>query len=95
MKKVGLVLKPKLTQAKSLVHEIDAWLKAQGIPLVMDPRTAALCRDFGITDFEELHGDRHFGDDPAIVGGVARLQGRPVVVIGQEKGRSVAQKVAQ
>jgi NAD+ kinase len=54
MKKVGLVLKPKLTQAKSLVHEIHTWLKTQGIPLVMDPRTAALCRDFGITDFEEL-----------------------------------------
>jgi len=47
------------------------------------------------TDFEELHGDRHFGDDPAIVGGMARLMGRPVVVIGQEKGRSVPQKVAR
>lgn len=47
------------------------------------------------SDFEELHGDRHFGDDPAIVGGVARLGNRPVVVIGQEKGRTVAQKVAR
>lgn len=46
-------------------------------------------------DFEELHGDRHFGDDPAIVGGVARLGNRPVMVIGQEKGRTVAQKVAR
>jgi len=47
------------------------------------------------TDFEELHGDRHFGDDPAIVGGIGRLEGEPVVVIGQEKGRSVQQKVAR
>ncbi|ROS01032.1 acetyl-CoA carboxylase carboxyl transferase subunit alpha [Sinobacterium caligoides] len=47
------------------------------------------------TDFDELHGDRHFGDDKSIVGGLARLDGMPVVVIGQEKGRSVKDKVAR
>ena len=45
------------------------------------------------TDFDELHGDRRFGDDKAIVGGVARLNEKPVMVIGQEKGRSVKDKV--
>ncbi|PIE37345.1 MAG: acetyl-CoA carboxylase carboxyl transferase subunit alpha [Gammaproteobacteria bacterium] len=45
------------------------------------------------TEFDELHGDRHFGDDKAIVGGVARLNGEPVMVIGQEKGRAVKDKV--
>lgn len=45
------------------------------------------------TDFDELHGDRHFADDHAIVGGLARLDGMPVMVIGQEKGRSVQDKV--
>ena len=50
------------------------------IPLVFD-------------EFDELHGDRHFGDDKAIVGGVARLNDRPVMVIGQEKGRAVKDKV--
>ena len=45
------------------------------------------------TEFDELHGDRHFGDDNAIVGGVARLEGQSVMVIGQEKGRSVKDKV--
>lgn len=45
------------------------------------------------TDFDELHGDRHYADDAAIVGGFAKLDGRPVVVIGQEKGRSVKDKV--
>jgi len=45
------------------------------------------------TDFEELHGDRHFGDDKAIVGGVARLDGKPIMVIGEEKGRGVNEKV--
>jgi acetyl-CoA carboxylase carboxyl transferase subunit alpha len=44
-------------------------------------------------EFDELHGDRHFGDDRAIVGGVARLDGRSVMVIGQEKGRAVKDKV--
>ncbi len=45
------------------------------------------------TDFEELHGDRAFHDDHAIVGGVARLDDRPVLVIGQQKGRDTREKV--
>ncbi|HKK05165.1 MAG TPA: acetyl-CoA carboxylase carboxyl transferase subunit alpha [Gammaproteobacteria bacterium] len=45
------------------------------------------------TDFQELHGDRAFADDPAIVGGLARLDGRPVMVIGQQKGRDTKEKV--
>lgn len=45
------------------------------------------------TDFEELHGDRHFGDDAAIVCGMARFQGRPVMVIGQQKGRETKEKL--
>ncbi len=44
-------------------------------------------------EFDELHGDRRFGDDKAIVGGVARLDDKPVMVIGQEKGRAVKDKV--
>ncbi len=45
------------------------------------------------SEFDELHGDRHFADDPAIVGGVARLNDRPVMVIGHQKGRDVREKV--
>jgi acetyl-CoA carboxylase carboxyl transferase subunit alpha len=45
------------------------------------------------TEFDELHGDRHFADDNAIVGGIARIDGQPVMVIGQEKGRAVKEKV--
>ena len=44
-------------------------------------------------DFHELHGDRCFADDPAIVGGMARLQGRPVMVIGHQKGRGTQEKI--
>src|SRR5512136_2870646 len=45
------------------------------------------------TDFVELHGDRNFGDDHAIVGGLAKLDGEPVVVIGHQKGRDTKEKV--
>jgi len=45
------------------------------------------------TDFEELHGDRTFADDAAIVGGLARLNDRPVMVIGQQKGRDTKEKL--
>ncbi|MCF6808277.1 acetyl-CoA carboxylase carboxyl transferase subunit alpha [Thiotrichales bacterium 19S9-12] len=44
-------------------------------------------------DFEELHGDRNFGDDHAIVGGLATLSNRPVMVIGQQKGRTTKEKI--
>jgi acetyl-CoA carboxylase carboxyl transferase subunit alpha len=44
-------------------------------------------------DFDELHGDRRYADDPAIVGGTARLDGRPVMVIGHQKGREIKDKV--
>lgn len=49
---------------------------------------AALCQDFS-----ELHGDRRFGDDPALVGGLARFRGREVMVIGQHKGRDTKDKI--
>jgi acetyl-CoA carboxylase carboxyl transferase subunit alpha len=45
------------------------------------------------TDFQELHGDRNFADDAAIVGGVARINGRPVMVIGHQKGRDTTEKL--
>jgi len=45
------------------------------------------------TDFEELHGDRSYADDPSIVGGIARLDDRPVMVIGHQKGRDTREKV--
>lgn len=45
------------------------------------------------TDFDELHGDRNFADDAALVGGIARLNDAPVMVIGHQKGRDVKEKV--
>lgn len=49
--------------------------------------------DSVFTDFDELHGDRLYGDDSAIIGGLARLDGKPVVVIGHEKGRDTKEKI--
>ena len=46
-----------------------------------------------ITDFSEIHGDRHFGDDPAIVAGFGFFEGRPVTVVGEQKGRDTKQKL--
>jgi acetyl-CoA carboxylase carboxyl transferase subunit alpha len=45
------------------------------------------------TGFEELHGDRHFGDDQSIVGGMANFDGTPVMIIGQQKGRDTKEKL--
>ncbi len=49
--------------------------------------------DSVFTDLDELHGDRLYGDDSAIIGGLARLEGKPVVVIGHEKGRDTKEKI--
>ncbi len=46
-------------------------------------------------DWDELHGDRRFGDDKSIIAGVGRLNGQPVMVVGEEKGRSVKDKVSR
>jgi acetyl-CoA carboxylase carboxyl transferase subunit alpha len=45
------------------------------------------------TDFQEIHGDRNFGDDPAIVAGLAQFEGRPVMVVAEQKGRDTKQKL--
>ncbi|MXZ31842.1 MAG: acetyl-CoA carboxylase carboxyl transferase subunit alpha, partial [Gammaproteobacteria bacterium] len=49
--------------------------------------------DHIMTDFDELHGDRLYADDQAIVGGLAKIGGRPVMVIGHQKGRGTRAKV--
>jgi acetyl-CoA carboxylase carboxyl transferase subunit alpha len=45
------------------------------------------------TDFQEIHGDRYFGDDPAIVSGLARFEGHPVMLVAEQKGRNTKQKL--
>jgi acetyl-CoA carboxylase carboxyl transferase subunit alpha len=47
------------------------------------------------TEFEELHGDRKFGEDSALIGGLAKFKNKPVMVIGQEKGKSTEEKISR
>jgi acetyl-CoA carboxylase carboxyl transferase subunit alpha len=58
------------------------------------PHTRDLCRLL-FDDFIELHGDRLYGDDQAVVGGLARFAGRSVVVVGHQKGRETREKIAR
>jgi acetyl-CoA carboxylase carboxyl transferase subunit alpha len=46
-----------------------------------------------LTDFQEIHGDRSFADDPAIVAGMARFEGRPIMLVAEQKGRDTKQKL--
>src|SRR5574337_28176 len=77
---------------ETIFSSLSAWQVAQLARHPLRPYTLDyLSRIF--TDFEELHGDRTFGDDAAIVAGVARLDSRPVAVIGEQKGRDTKEKV--
>ncbi len=83
-------------KCKSLTESIFSKLTPWQIALLARHPLRPYTQDYinGIfTEFHELHGDRAFGDDPAIIGGLARIEGQPVVVIGHQKGRSTAEKV--
>ena len=69
-----------------------AWRRVQLARHPERPRTLDLV-PLIFDDFEELHGDRSFRDDPAIVAGMAELDGRPVVVVGQQKGSSTEENI--
>jgi acetyl-CoA carboxylase carboxyl transferase subunit alpha len=73
---------------------LTAWQTTQLARHPRRPHTRDFCRLL-FEDFLELHGDRLFGDDPAIVGGLARLEGRSVVVVGHQKGRDTREKLAR
>ena len=77
---------------KKIYLNLSSWQTVQVARHPLRPyATDYISRIF--TDFDELHGDRQFGDDKAIVGGIGKLEGRPVVIIGEEKGRGINEKV--
>lgn len=80
----------KLTE--SIYADLTAWQVVQVARHPLRPYSSDYIERV-FTDFEELHGDRHFGDDKAIIGGVARLDGKPVMVIAEEKGRGINEKI--
>jgi acetyl-CoA carboxylase carboxyl transferase subunit alpha len=80
--------------ARELFAELSPWQKVQLSRHPNRPYTLDYV-DRILTDFVELHGDRRFGDDPAIVAGLARFRGQSVVVLGQQKGRSTKEKITR
>ncbi|MCK2185303.1 acetyl-CoA carboxylase carboxyltransferase subunit alpha [Halomonas getboli] len=80
----------KLTE--SIFKDLTAWQVSQLSRHPQRPYTLDYLEHV-FTDFDELHGDRNFADDAALVGGVARLNDKPVMVIGHQKGRDVKEKV--
>jgi acetyl-CoA carboxylase carboxyl transferase subunit alpha len=76
---------------KETYHNLTAWQISQVARHPQRPYTLDYIQGL-FTDFEELHGDRAFADDPAIVGGLARFNGKPVMVIGHQKGRDVKER---
>ena len=77
---------------KKIFSDLSAWHVQQIARHPKRPYTLNYI-EYIFDDFEEIHGDRHFADDAALVCGMARLEGRPVVVIGHQKGRDVKEKV--
>ena len=77
---------------KQIFSNLQPWQISQLSRHPMRPYTLDYIKSI-LTDFTELHGDRLFADDPAIIGGIGRLEGRPVMVIGQQKGRDTKEKI--
>jgi acetyl-CoA carboxylase carboxyl transferase subunit alpha len=77
---------------KTIFNKLDAWQTSKLARHPMRPYTFDYV-DRIFTDFQELHGDRAFADDAALVGGLARLDGMPVMVIGHQKGRDTKENI--
>ncbi|KCZ51605.1 acetyl-CoA carboxylase carboxyltransferase subunit alpha [Hyphomonas pacifica] len=86
-------LKAKSTkQLKDLYKDLSAWRKTQVARHPDRPHFSDFIENI-FEDFEELAGDRVYGNDDAIVGGLARFKGRPVVIMGHEKGRTIEKRL--
>jgi acetyl-CoA carboxylase carboxyl transferase subunit alpha len=77
---------------KDIYAKLTPWQMAQVARHPQRPFTLDYINAL-FTDFQELHGDRSYADDPSIVGGLARFNGQSVMVIGQQKGRDTKEKI--
>ena len=82
------------TLTEKIFSDLSIWQKAQIARHPKRPYTLDYVNNL-IDGFDELHGDRTFGDDQALIGGIGEFRGRPVMVIGHEKGRTVKEKVTR
>ncbi len=95
---ISRAIKAAQTRRDKLLKQIYAgltpWQKTKVARHPARPRLLAIAAGL-FTEWEQLAGDRKFGDDPAILGGPARFNGRPVMLIGQEKGSDTQSRVAR
>ena len=77
---------------ESVFKDLTTWQVVQLARHPLRPYTLDYIEHI-FTDFEELHGDRHFSDDHALIAGTARLNGEPVMVMGHQKGRNTKEKI--
>ncbi|MGZ8155881.1 MAG: acetyl-CoA carboxylase carboxyltransferase subunit alpha [Burkholderiales bacterium] len=89
---IGRLQKKSQTLAKEIYAKLSAWQIAQVARHPQRPYTLDYANGI-FTGFEELHGDRAFADDPAIVGGLARFNGESCMIIGHQKGRDTKEKI--
>ncbi len=80
------------TLTRNIFSKLDPWQVAQVARHPMRPYTLDYLAQIA-PDFQELHGDRMYADDPAIVGGIGRIDGRAVMFIGHQKGRDTKERV--
>src|SRR5271156_5632765 len=81
-------------EASQNAQPLTAWQRVQNARHPKRPHTLDYVQRI-LTEFQEIHGDRLFGDDPAIVCGMGRLDGQPVLLVGEQKGRDTKQKLAR
>jgi len=89
---IGRLQEKSKALTESIFSNLNAWQISQLARHPQRPYTLDYINHI-FSDFYELHGDRTFADDKAIVGGIARLEGKPVMVIGQQKGRDTNEKI--
>jgi acetyl-CoA carboxylase carboxyl transferase subunit alpha len=89
---IGRLQKKSQQLTKEIYGKLSSWQIAQVARHPQRPYTLDYIAGM-FSDFRELHGDRAFADDPAIVGGLARFNGQPCMVIGHQKGRDTKEKI--
>lgn len=89
---IGRLQEKSRTLTQSIFSDLSAWQISQLARHPKRPYTLDYVRH-AFDEFEEIHGDRHFADDQALIGGIARLDDKPVMIVGHQKGREVKEKV--
>ena len=89
---INTLRKERDVETKKIYSKLSIWQTVQVARHPQRPHTLDFI-DRIFDDFDELHGDRQFGDDASIIGGIAYLENTPVMIIGHEKGRDTEEKV--